>query len=320
MSYKERIIGEFVYNPVAEEPCHDFLSYYIPARAEDLAGKALEFRFDNVPTLFLYFQDGKNLYWSWAASPVLHAEYDCIKGEDNIYMIVFPVIDAGEERLITMIWDQFTDLVTLVLSQKGPEDSPALVSSSVFFGVRVRVDKPLPSLRHSWTSELVGKRILWQYNPNAEVMHIFYSPTRMRLGYSEPKLIDNPTDSQWKQYVKYIERKGGVYPFYEEPTRYVRIRENFYLYIVLEENLYHRIHHQGGSELLVMLDTKRMRYVGRACGVSPQQKLTFGIIGAVGSFSNEPDEVEMWPSPYDSNEDEDKNPVHEQRYAQFGLK
>jgi len=298
MIHKERIIGKIIYNPISRFPSPGGLSQYIPASCGELAGVTLDLRLDGLPPMTIHFLDRRNLTWAYKGENFREETYECVKNDDTTCMVAFSLSGRTPSTLMTLVWDRVSTLITAVVSTLGAmENRPRLVHAKVYFGAEQVGSKPLATQRHAYTNELVGKRILWQYTPNDRVMHIFKSENRMRLWLVQPELADTATEEQRTGFQRFIDRRA-VYPIYEEPICYIKLKEELYLYIMMESNMNRVLPKQGGSQLMVMLNTRRERYVGCVYGGDPDNKPVRGIIGAIGCFSDEPDEVEIHPAPF----------------------
>lgn len=298
MRHKERIIGKEIYNPISRFPSPGGLSQYIPARCGELAGVTLDARLDGLAPMTIHFLDRHILAWAYKGEAFREETYDCVKNDDTTCMVAFSLSGRTPDTLMTLVWDRASTLITAVLSTLGANgEQPRLVHATVYFGAEQVSGRPLVTGRHTYTDELVGKRILWQYTPNDSVMHIFRSENRMRLWLVQPELADTATPEQRAGFQRFIDRRA-VYPIYEEPIVYIKLKEELYLYLATEANLNHVLPKQGGSQLMVMLNTRRERYVGCVYGGDADNRAVCGIIGAIGCFSDEPDEVEAFLAPF----------------------
>jgi hypothetical protein len=301
--HKERIVGKKIYNPISQHPSPGGLSQYIPAKCGDLAGTSLSIHLDDFGQMTLSFLDRYTLTWAFDKTCARTESYDCVKNDDTTYLIAFSLSDRTPSTMIMIFWDRVTTLVTALITTLGAiQEKPKLTHTNVYFGAQKVGGRPLETRRHSFSNELIGKRILWQYTPNDRVMHIYKSEDCFRLWYVEPKLADTATEEERIGFKRFDERKKA-YPIYEEPVRYVRINDDLYLYYTIESNMNKALPKQGGSLLAVTLNTKRERYVGCLYGGDADDKPVRAIIGAIGCFIDEPDEVERFPAPFYSQEE-----------------
>ena len=297
MSYKEHIIGKPLYNPVSTVPSVGGMKQYKVSSTNELAGVSLAAYLDGAEPLFIQFADGENLTWATPGQPMRWETYEAAKADENLFIIKFMQSEKTPKTNVTLVWDRESTLVTCVVGVLGRDEKhPRLVESKVFFGAQKLPHTPLATARHGYTKDLVGKRIIWRYNPNDEIMHCYCGENYFRLGTSEKVLSPDATPDQIARYKAFQERKK-VYPVYEEPAYYIKIKEGFYLYSVTEKNLNRFMPKMGGNQLLIVLNALRVRYIGRVFGYRGDGSLENDFIGAIGSFCPEPDALESLPYP-----------------------
>ncbi len=297
MSYSHRIIGQKIYNPVSPHPSVGGMKQYLEPVTGELAGKTLQVYLDGLAEGIIQFLDGENLQWAKLGEPFRWERYEAAKGDENLYLIKFLLTGRDPVTHVTLLWDAVSTLVTCVLATVGEDTAhPRQVKSQVYFGAQKLPMKPLSDQRHGYTTDLLGKRVIWRYNPNDEVMHIYHGMEHFRLGDSEKVLAENATAEAKEHYAMFLQRKG-IYPCYEEPAYYIKVREGFYLYSVTERNVNRVLPEQGGNQLLILLNAYRVRYVGRVFGYRGDGSLENDFIGGIGRFSAQPDTVESLPYP-----------------------
>jgi hypothetical protein len=295
--YKDRVVGREPYNPVAQQPATGGLKQYAYPGTGELAGQVITLLMDGQPPATVHFLDAATLEWAWQGEAYKQETYDCVKGADDVYMVVCHPHSQMPASCVTLVWDRATRLTTVVLAHEHRDPAhPRMVISQAYFGVEGRPGMPLPTQRHTLTDELVGKRILWHYTPTEDVLHICYSPTHFRLGAAHITLAPVPSQAALNNYQRLINRKAK-YPYYEEKVYYIRLRENLHLYSVIEYAMCLLLENQGGGELLVLMDAAREHYIGRTFGLDAQQNAGHDIVGAPGCFLDTPDEVEALPFP-----------------------
>ena len=270
--------------------------YVYPTTAE-LTGKVLDMRLDGKAPALIRFLDATTLEWDELGKPSHQEKYECVKADDAVYLIVLHPKDREPASCVSLIWDRDTRLITAVFAwDKLDALSPRLVTSYAYFGVEYTAGKTLPALRHHYTQDLLGKRFVWHYTANDDVLHICFNQTRFRLGRASIELSADPSPEALAHYERLMTRKAK-YPYYEENVYYIRIREGLYLYSVIEYAMCRLLPQQGGGELLALVNTQRERYIGRSFGLDAQENTGHDIIGAPGSESSIPDEVESLPCP-----------------------
>lgn len=298
MIQKERVVGKIIYNPISQVPSPGGLSQYLPARCGELAGTVLKVWLDGFLPLTVQFLDMDTLVWATEGERFREETYDCAKNDDTTYLIAFSLSGRTPNTAILLFWDQISTMITAIVPALGANEArPRLVHAQVYFGAERSGSKPLTAQRQTYTDEMIGKRILWQYTPNDRVMHIYRSQECFRLWLVQPQLADTATEAERTGFQRFIDRRS-VYPIYEEPLCFIKLKDDLYLYYTIEANLNRVLPKQGGGLLAVMLNTRRERYVGCVYGGDAENKPTRAIIGAVGHFINEPDEVERHPAPF----------------------
>lgn len=298
MSYKERIIGREIFNPVSARPSVGGMKQYKAASTCELAGKTLAVSLDGMAKpVCVHFMDAENLLWGFPGEPMRWETYEAAKGDEKLFLIKFLLSESSPLAHITLVWDEESRLVTCVKAVLGADPAhPRLVDSEVFFGAQKLPHEPLTEKRHAFTEDLVGKRIIWRYNPNDEVMHCYCGKDWFRLGQAKRVLAENASEEAKVHYRRFEERQG-IYPVYEEPAYYIKLREGFYLYSVTERNISRLLPGQGGNQLLILLNAHRVRYIGRVFGFREDGTIENDFIGAIGKFSPVPDECEALPYP-----------------------
>lgn len=296
MSYKQMIFGKGFYNPISSGRAKGAIQQYLLPRTKELSGRTLSLSFDDYSPLELSFEDGTRLTWRGGADEVVHTgAYDCVKATDAVYFINFMTSDPC--RCISLVWDRDTTLATMVLASVGDDKRrPRLVSHRLFFGAELVRGQQAARTQQRDTNDLTGKRILWTYNPNDEVLHIFSSNQYFRLGRMAPTLYARASEQDRKIF-EAISANDGLLPIYEEPAFYARLSERLYLYGPTEDITNRIFPSGGGNQLLFLLDVKTCRYVGRIFGLDRNGAPEYLPITAIGRFSDEPDMAESLPFP-----------------------
>lgn len=297
MSYDKRIIGQKIYNPVSPNPSIGGMKQYLQPMTSELSGRTLEARIDGLEPVFIRFLDAQNLEWAYEGKPFCWERYEAAKGDENLFLIKVVLKERTPVTNVTLVWDADSTLITCVVAVLGADPSkPRMVDSKVYFGAEKRPFAELKTERNSMTDELAGKRVIWRYNPNDEVMHIYHGIDHFRLGDSDKTLAKDADEQARRHYQGFLDRES-IYPCYEEPAYYIKLREGFYLYSVTERNVNRKMPEQGGNQLLILLNAYRVRYIGRVFGIRGDGSLENDFIGGIGRFSDKPDRVEKRPYP-----------------------
>ena len=262
-----------------ERPVYEGLSHYREAFNEELTGHTYQLVLDNGTKNVIEFLDGHTLRWSELGHSGTVEHYECAKGGDEVYFVNFELIAMKPRTNLTLVLDTGESLVTLVRTVCGYNSKfPYMVDSQYFFGA---IDVPgcsMPTRRHKFTTDLLGKRICWQYGPDKSIVHVYYATDYIRVTMPEGK--------GWERYGQeecneMLEREP-----YDEPAAYIKIKQGLYLVSCLEKNIACR----GGTgcSLLFLIDSVRVHDVGRSFGnvglneghVHPENYL----FGAFGEF------------------------------------
>ena len=97
------------------------------------------------------------------------------------------------------------------------------------------------------------------------------------------------------------EKREGLRPkemLYEEPTRFIRIRDGMYLMSFVEDNMNRVDPTRGGNNLMVLTNMLHGFDCGRTFCLNGQMKLEHGLFKAYGEFIEEDIPVEHEPTPY----------------------
>ncbi|MCR4777458.1 MAG: NAD(P)H-binding protein [Lachnospiraceae bacterium] len=261
------------------------LSQYRPPFVYELAGKSFYIIMDEGEEGVLTFNTGETLTWApIGGAPSYLQHYECLKVEEDIYMVNYEVEGAVPRRGITIILDLEHNLLTVVKAYQGVSKRfPDLVTNDIQFGA-IKVDgQELPLKRHGFTSDLVGKRIAWTYFPGMTVTHVYFDANYIRVPVSkgEPR---NP-----------MERAFREFP-YDERAYYVKISDHVYMVSFLESHLTYR--GKIGNNMLVLMNTDRLHDVGRSFGLGGEGKTENYCFTAIGTWKEHDGYTEGLPSKY----------------------
>ena len=232
------------------------LSRYRPPFNYELAGKSFRLVMDKEEDFYVSFLTGNTLEWSkFSGGKIVRENYECAKIDELTYFVNFELSGFSPRTNISLILDMEQRLVTFVRTYTGfHEKYPYLVESDYDFGAIDIAGFPLPAKRHGYTTDLVGKRVLWNYGPKLSIVHVYYNPNYIRITF--------PADLKSQDWREGIER----YP-YDEPTTYIKIKDGIYAVSVIEKNRSRR--GETGNSLLFLMDMVRVHDVGRSFGNTP---------------------------------------------------
>lgn len=260
------------------------LSQYRGPLVYELSGKSFYLIMDNGVEGVINFVSGENLYWAPLGASAVSERYECLKADEDTYLVNLEVTDASPRTGITLVLDLEQDLVTAVIAQSGTSKRyPNLVTNQIIFGAIKRDGRPLPVKRHGYTSDLVGKRIHWAYNPDMALTHVYFDANYIRVG-------DGPADDTSPIAVEMRENP------YDERCHYIKIKKNIYLLSFLEDNLTFR--GRTGNNMLILMNAARLHDVGRSFGLGLTGAPENYMFAAIGSWEESDGDVESRPSKY----------------------
>lgn len=262
---------------------------YLKKLDGSLAGKNFWLVMDNGEEYELRFVTGDIVEWRTADRPLRWETYGCLKADENTYFVASILASTPCRTCITLVLDVENRLATMAISRMGyyPKRPRLAVVDFVFGAIRA-ADQPLPTRRHGYTRELVGKKITWHYATGFINTHIYPSERFCRIrplqaGQDAPAVTEQP------------EKKEMLY---DEPTRFIKIKDGMYLISFIEENMNYVNPLAGGNNLMVLANTKEGFDCGRTFSMNGEQKPEHGLFVAYGEFIEEDIPVEHEPTPY----------------------
>ena len=220
-----------------------------------LAGKELTIRCDNGGPVWNYCFDGiKKLRWRREGETQWHEEiYEAFEpaGKLIFFAHMHSVTRPAECKKIVL--DFISGLTTCVNSRVGSKYMGNEVSYRMTFGVIEMAGLQAPMYRrHSFTDELVGHALTWNYSDALTSMHVYSTPH----SYSWTIFMDN----------------GALGMQWSSPSQYVKLRDGIYLFSWVEEAC-------NGGQGTIVINTRTMH----DCGFSfsgGRRGLNLGTMGA----------------------------------------
>lgn len=281
-----------------KKPIFESTEKYISEYEYGLTGKIYDLIMDNGCEYVINFFSKEVLMWSDKNGFFRKQEYKCLKADDQTYFVVVQMRGEPLRTCCTIILDLKSSLVTMHIARQGGIVSrPRMVQVEIIFGAIMNADKALPIKRHSFSADLVGKKINWTYSSGFVNTHIYISENYCRArAIHRPSLSDELTQEQKKKIMNDLEIEKIW--FYEEPYKCVKIKDGMYLCSFVEENMNKRDNSIGGNNLLTLSNMKDGFDVGRTFCLDMQQQPESGLFIAHGAFTNEDTELEHLESPY----------------------
>lgn len=260
---------------------------YLRKLDDDLIGKTYRLSMDDGEEYELRFITGDVVEWRTSGQSFKWEKYGCLKADETTFFVASELSGTKYRTLITLVIDELNDLVTMAISRMGifPK-RPRLADVEFVFGALRRPDKPLPTKRHAYTRDLVGKKITWYYATGFINTHIYTSERYCRI---RPLTGD------------YAQSSNGNAPekiFYDEPVRFVKIKEGMYLISFIEDYTNRVDPNIGGNNLVILADLEAGADVGRTFSKNQKQENEHGMFRAYGELIEEDIPVEFEPTPY----------------------
>ena len=258
---------------------YEGMSIFRPPLCSELTGKTFHLVMDDGYDYTLCSCSSQNLTFARVNEAPVHYHYDCLKPEALTYFVNFEGDMCQHPRTgYTLILDTEQSLVTLLLAHLGLDPKlPRMPSAETVFGAILREDGTLPSIRHGYTTDLVGKAIDWCYG-TFDIVHVYSSERYYRVTF-------NPEEFQrlMAEQPRPAAPSGSpahTRPVYEDLAAYIKIKDGVYA-VSLLETLLARQNGQGNS-LFFLMNLHAMHDVGRSFGTSAEgtdENYTFGAFG-----------------------------------------
>ena len=287
------------------------LSQYKGPFCYELAGKEFRLSMDNGTVYALRFLDGESLEWSANGEATRKDGYQCLKGDDATYLVNVRLPEDNGRISYNWILDTEQRLVTMdVMERRYDKDLERLVRNTPSFGAIDMPGFPLPTLRHHFSSRMVGSHIFWHYNPGHVLQHIYHSPKAIRASTGDgltpvetqrnrmKYLLESPNPEDRAEAERSIEafrQRETYYPIFEEPCFHIWIKENLNLFCFAEEIMCRRSpgHDQGGGGILLLQDIERLLEVGVCFNLNENY-----MVSAYGDSNENGDPFDTLPTPY----------------------
>lgn len=267
-----------------EKPKVEFegASQYRGPMVYELAGRSFYLVMDDGREGLLSFVTGESLLWSPRGESPTCQRYDCLKADEDTYLINLEVAGAEPRTGVTLVLDRAQSLVTAVIARQGVNRRyPDMVTNEVIFGAVKQPGMALPRKRHGFTGDLNGLRITWRYSPEVGMTHVYYCSSYIRAAFPGQNTI--------------VADPAGEHP-YDENCTYVKIKEHIYLVSFLENNM--TIQGGIGNNMLILINTARLHDVGRSFGLHRDRTPENYMFSAIGSWTESDGGIESAPSKY----------------------
>lgn len=270
------------------------LHHNIPVVSHDLTGDSFELCMDDGNAYMLDVVSDDLIQWGIRGDAMEAYHYVSLRANESVWMVNFI---NGQENCVSVILDLENYLTTLLVSETGRYPKrPTLLHHEFLFGAIRRDGKPLETRRHCFTDDLVGKKIAWNYSNVLTITHIYHTANSIRSSLKNMRPL--PSDATPEQVANCEDRaKRWGELFFEERARFIKITTDLYLVAFVEANRNRLNPKAGGGDLVLLVDTKRVRDAGRGYGVH-ENGPSIQLVNCEGRFIEEHDEMEDEPSPY----------------------
>ena len=258
---------------------YEGMSQYRPPLNFELVGKDLTLVMDDGYDYQLKFLDREKLLYGKLGEEAGTYRYDCLKADDDTYFVNLEMTGDTVKSADTFILDMEQSLVTWENAKMGHNPRlPKQPSTEIVFGAIKREDGTVPTIRHGYTNDMIGKAIHWRYG-TLEVVHVYSSERYYRLTTTpeemERRIKANP------EAAAALQERNTVY-VYEEPSDYIKIKDGIYVFNMTEAMMNRR--RGSGNNLLFLMNLNRMYDVGRSFGhdgkTGNPENYTYGAYGA----------------------------------------
>ena len=267
---------------------YEGMSQYRPPLCFELVGKDLTLIMDNGFDYQLKFLDREKLIFGQVGGDSDVYKYDCLKAEDDTYFVNLSMTGDAVKSVNTFIIDMEQSLITWVNAKMGHNPRlPKQPSTEFVFGAMKKEDGTLPTIRHGYTSDMIGKAIHWRYG-TLDVVHVYSSERYYRLTMPKEEIERmrqaNPEAFAAAEAAR--QRDGGgmggfnMTYVYEEPSDYVKIKDGIYVFSMTEAMMNRK--RGQGNNLLFLMNLNRMYDVGRSFGHNGEgnpENYTYGAYG-----------------------------------------
>lgn len=248
------------------------LSQYKAPYSRELEGKAFDLVFDDGYGMNIAFPTRDKIQYTENGEPARMDICHCMKAEDDVYLVFAEKKNVSPRSAIILVLDMGTGLVTGNFAQQGAVASfPGLVTRTVRFGYIQNGERPAPADRHYFTDEMNGKKIEWTYNPFFKIIHCYLNRNEYYFALNEDmrarRAAARPDEPQPDEPIVVI-----------EPSIFIHIRDNLYLFSWIEEN------GGSGTEGLIVANKDRAHDVGCFFGLNPEGNPEAYMFSAYGQW------------------------------------
>ena len=254
------------------------MSIFRPPLCRELTGRQFSLVMDDGFDRVIHFVSDNELSVSVNGGEAAIYAYECLKAEDKTYFVNYEIPGKWPRVGVSIVLDLEQSLVTAATANLGQNPAyPRMPAIEFTFGAIEGEDGTVPTIRHGYTRDLVGRGINWCYG-TFDVIHVYASERFYRVGFS-PRRIESmrrKAEAEGRTFTPMANPMGA----YEDYADYIKIKDDVYLVSLLETNLCRTRGH--GNSLLFVMNFKDMHDVGRSFGTNDDggdENYTFGAFG-----------------------------------------
>lgn len=264
---------------------------YVALPDKGIAGKVYHLLMDDYNEYVAHFIADDRLLLAKQGEPFAAYACQCLHCDDQVWFVSF----LRDKECVTLILDEAQSLVTAIYAFAAAK-KPLLAQHRILFGAIKPFNGEVPFRRHGYTDEMAGTKITWHYSPYVNITHCYVNESYMRNSLAEMKPLpaDAPAEAVFDAEDR-VRRWGDI--FFEEPAQYIRINPHLYVVVLGEANRNRMDPVQGGGDMVLAINTRRMRDYGRGFHTGFGTPY-FGLISAGGNWYDMPDPMDTAQSPY----------------------
>lgn len=173
--------------PTVEELSKGFSEFKLP-QASELVGSTIILNYENGYEMIYEFLDNETIkikYVNKAVEEKISAIYTAVCPRENIYIVDF-IWSFGETKSFTTVIDFNKNIATTLIAQlpnkeevsisqfeRGDKGLPLTSVKAKFEHASINTKFNSDTWKHGFTSDLLGKRILFKYSSNDSYEHIY---------------------------------------------------------------------------------------------------------------------------------------------------
>ena len=242
----------------------------------ELAGQTFQLVMDDGHDYIVNFVSGESVIWSERGKPARWEHYECLKGDETTYFVNAEMHGFELRTGASLILDLEQRLVTMLIVTHGENPKhPSMVTQRFVFGAIKMDGEELPKKRHGFTTDLEGSRISWAYDEKFAITHVYFHPNYYRGAFD-----GMPPE------------KAAERIYDDNPSKYIKIKENLYIFSFNETT--HFLREGGnGNDMTLLIDTARLHDVGRSFGLDGKTRMPENyMFSAIGSWREADGSVE----------------------------